>query len=322
LSEPLLKIINLKTVFFTGRGPLTVLEGVELTVKKGQTIGVVGESGAGKSVTALSIMQLIPYPGEIVEGRIIFDGVNLLKKSPSEMRTIRGNQISMIFQDPMTSLNPVLTIGNQIMEPLLFHRKLSKQEALKETIHLLSLVGIPGVKQRIKEYPHQLSGGMRQRVMIAIALACQPRLLIADEPTTALDVTIQAQILTLMRNLQQKFGMAIIFITHDIAIVAQIADQVAVMYAGQVVEFGSVFQVFDKPAHPYTVGLLNSTPKLGQLQDRFRIIKGTIPSPAKWPSGCRFHPRCFTAKKQCRHKLPNLVEVETGHMVRCWFPLR
>jgi len=322
LPEPLLKVLNLKTVFFTGRGAFTVLEGVELTIKKGQTLGVVGESGAGKSVTALSIMQLIPYPGQIVKGRIIFNGVDLLKKSPGEMRKIRGNQISMIFQDPMTSLNPVLTIGKQIMEPLLLHRNLSTQEAFKETINLLSLVGIPSARQRIKEYPHQLSGGMRQRVMIAIALACQPRLLIADEPTTALDVTIQAQILALMRNLQQKFGMAIMFITHDIAIVAQIADKVAVMYAGEVVEFGSVNQVFDRPAHPYTLGLLNSTPKLGQVQHRFKIIKGTVPSPAKWPSGCRFHPRCPSAKNYCHNELPDLVEMETGHMVRCWLPLR
>lgn len=318
MTDSLLKILNLKTVFFAAEGTLSVLEGVNLSVRRGETLGIVGESGAGKSVTALSIMQLVPYPGRIVEGEIIFNGVDLLKKSPNEMRTIRGNQISMIFQEPMTSLNPVLTIGRQIIEPLLFHRNFSVKAALKEAIHLLHLCGISSAKQRINEYPHQLSGGIRQRVMIALALICKPHLVLADEPTSALDVTIQAQILALMRDLQKKFGMAIIFITHDIAVIAQIADQMTVMYAGEILESGSVMQVFDKAVHPYTVGLLASTPTLDQRQERLQVIEGTVPNPTEWPEGCRFHPRCPLAMDVCHIDSPDLVEIEAGHMVRCW----
>ena len=317
-TEPLLKITNLKTQFFTGEGIVRAVDGVDLTIGPGETLGVVGESGSGKSVTAYSVLKLISYPGRVVEGEVLFRGENLLKKSPEEMKVIQGNKIAMIFQEPMTSLNPVFTIGRQVMEPLIYHKNQRPAEARKEAIHLLKLVGIPSAEARIDEYPHQLSGGMRQRVMIAMALACRPELLIADEPTTALDVTIQAQILSLMKRLQQELGMAIMVITHNLGVVAQMVNRVVVMYAGQVIESGGVERIFDRPAHPYTVGLLGSIPKLNERRDRLRVIEGTVPSASQMPTGCRFHPRCSSAQEVCKQKLPALIETEPGHEVRCW----
>jgi oligopeptide/dipeptide ABC transporter ATP-binding protein len=318
VTEPLLKISHLKTAFFTGEGVIRAVDGVDLAIGEGETVGVVGESGSGKSVTAYSILHLVPFPGRVVEGEILFRGEDLLKRSPGAMQAIRGNRISMIFQEPMTSLNPVHPIGRQVMEPLIYHRTLSKKAARKEAIHLLQLVGIPSAERRINEYPHQLSGGMRQRVMIAMALACRPELLIADEPTTALDVTIQAQILTLMKQLQREFGMAIMLITHNLGVVAQTVDHVVVMYGGQAVELGRVEAIFDHPIHPYTIGLLGSIPKLNERRDMLQDIKGTVPSPKQYPAGCRFHPRCPRIMEVCRTDLPSLLEVEAGHMVRCW----
>ena len=318
MTEALLKITNLKTQFFTGEGIIRAVDGVDLAVGPGETLGVVGESGSGKSVTAYSVLRLISYPGRVVDGEVLFRGESLLKKSPEEMKAIQGNKIAMIFQEPMTSLNPVFTIGRQVMEPLIYHKDQTSGEARKEAIHLLKLVGIPSAQTRIDEYPHQLSGGMRQRVMIAMALACRPELLIADEPTTALDVTIQAQILSLMKRLQRELGMAIMLITHNLGVVAQMVDRVVVMYAGQVVESGAVERIFDRPAHPYTVGLLGSIPKLNERRDRLQVIEGTVPSSSQMPEGCRFHPRCSLVQKICRQQPPTLVETEPGHEVRCW----
>ncbi|HYB19277.1 MAG TPA: ABC transporter ATP-binding protein, partial [Thermodesulfobacteriota bacterium] len=288
MKDILLKISNLRTHFFTGEGIIRAVDGVDLSVGQGETVGVVGESGSGKSVTAYSILKLIAYPGRVVEGKILFRGENLLDKSAEEMKAIQGNKISMIFQEPMTSLNPVFTIGHQVMEPLLYHRKYSPAKARREAVNLLNLVGIPSAETRVNEYPHQLSGGMRQRVMIAMALACRPELLIADEPTTALDVTIQAQILALMKRLQQELGMAIMLITHNLGVVAQMVNRIVVMYAGQVVESGEVERIFDHPAHPYTAGLLGSIPKLNERRDRLQVIEGTVPTGSLMPPGCRF----------------------------------
>jgi oligopeptide/dipeptide ABC transporter ATP-binding protein len=318
LAEALLKISNLKTQFFTGEGIVRAVDGVDLTLSQGETLGVVGESGSGKSVTAYSVLNLIAYPGRVVAGEVFFRGENLLEKRPEEMKEIQGNKISMIFQEPMTSLNPVFTIGRQVMEPLIYHKKYSSADARREAVNLLKLVGIPSAETRIDEYPHQLSGGMRQRVMIAMALSCRPELLIADEPTTALDVTIQAQILALMKRLQKEFGMAILLITHNLGVVAQMVNRVVVMYAGQVVETGGVERIFDRPGHPYTVGLLGSIPKLNEQRDRLQVIEGTVPSPSQMPEGCRFHPRCSRVMEICRQKEPVLVESEPGHEVRCW----
>ena len=318
LSEPLLQISGLKTVFFTGLGNVNAVDGIDLNIDKGQTLGIVGESGSGKTVTAYSILQLVPFPGSVVEGKIVFKSKDLLKMTVQEMRAIRGNRISMIFQEPMTSLNPVLTIGHQIMEPLIYRKKLSKKEARKEAINLLEMVGISAANQRMKEYPHQFSGGMRQRVMIATALTCKPELLIADEPTTALDVTIQAQILSLMKRLQENFGMAIMFITHDLGVIAQMVDRVLVMYAGQGIESGRVENIFDSPNHPYTIGLMQSIPKLWEHVNRFQTIEGTVPDPRQFPTGCRFHPRCEYVLPICRTEFPPLIEVECEHIVRCW----
>jgi oligopeptide/dipeptide ABC transporter ATP-binding protein len=318
LTEALLKISNLKTQFFTGEGIVRAVDGVDLAISQGETLGVVGESGSGKSVTAYSVLNLISYPGRVVAGEVFFRGENLLEKPPEEMKEIQGNKISMIFQEPMTSLNPVFTIGRQVMEPLIYHKSYSSADARQEAVNLLKLVGIPSAETRSDEYPHQLSGGMRQRVMIAMALACRPELLIADEPTTALDVTIQAQILALMKRLQKEFGMAIMLITHNLGVVAQMVNRVVVMYAGQVVETGRVERIFYEPAHPYTVGLLGSIPKLNERRDRLQVIEGTVPSPSQMPEGCRFHPRCSRGMEICRQKDPVLVESEPGHEVRCW----
>src|SRR5579859_4156803 len=288
----LLEVRDLKTYFRTMDGVVKAVDGVDMTIKAGQTLGVVGESGCGKSVTSLSIMRLVDKPGWIAGGSISFQGKDLLKLSEEQMRHVRGDDIAMIFQEPMTSLNPVYTVGNQVMEAIQEHRKVSHHDAVERTIELFRLVGIPSPQPRIKDYPHNMSGGMRQRVMIAMALALQPDLLIADEPTTALDVTIQAQILELIKDLRTKVNTAVLLITHDIGVVAEMADQVIVMYTGKVVEEGDVISVLKSPKHPYTVGLLNSIPSLGVKDQRLNVIPGTVPSPLNLPKGCTFAPRC------------------------------
>jgi len=318
MSEPLLVIEDLHTHFFTDEGVVRAVDGVSFEVREGETLAVVGESGSGKSVTSLSILRLVATPpGRIVSGRIRFRGRDLLQLPPAEMRAIRGREISMIFQEPMTSLNPVYTCGEQIMESLILHEKLSRRGARARAIEMLQLVGIPSPQQRVDEYPHQMSGGMRQRVMIAMALACRPAILIADEPTTALDVTIQAQILDLLKRLQAELGMAVLLITHDLGVVAETADRVAVMYAGQVVESGDVRTIFRRTSHPYTAGLMASLPRLGAGRDRLRVIPGTVPNPAHFPAGCRFHPRCPVAEDRCR-EIPPVVSIEAAHLARCW----
>jgi peptide/nickel transport system ATP-binding protein/oligopeptide transport system ATP-binding protein len=316
--QPLLRVENLQTHFFTDQGLVRAVDGVSFEVHPGKTLAVVGESGSGKSVTALSILRLVPQPpGRIVGGSILFKGRNLLDASTREMRAIRGKEISMIFQEPMTSLNPVFTCGEQIMETLMLHERIGRQAARARAIEMLAMVGIPLPEQRVDEYPHQMSGGMRQRVMIAMALACHPSLLIADEPTTALDVTIQAQILELLRKLQKDMGMAVLLITHDLGVVAETADHVAVMYAGRVVEYCDVRSAFRRPLHPYTAGLHASLPKLDGIQQRLRVIPGTVPNPAKFPVGCRFHPRCPVAQNRCLDE-PDLRPIEPNHLTRCF----
>lgn len=320
MSSPILEIIGLKTQFKTRRGTLTAVDDVSFSLEAGETLGVVGESGCGKSVTALSVLHLLPRPaGKIVAGKILFCGTDLTQAEPATIRRIRGNNISMIFQEPMTSLNPVFTIGFQVMEPLRKHRAMTKSQAKEETIRLLELVGIPEPASRIYDHPHQMSGGMRQRVMIAMALACQPKVMIADEPTTALDVTIQAQILELMRQLQKEIGMAILLITHDLGVVAETCKRVVVMYAGKIIEEAAVEELFSSPAHPYTNGLLNSLPKSGD-HHALKPIPGTVPSMLRLPPGCAFQERCRFSDRKCREDPPR-VEVHQGHMVRCWRPM-
>ena len=321
----ILEIDNLQTHFFTAAGVVRAVDGVSYSVKSGETLGVVGESGCGKSVTALSVLRLVANPpGRIVGGAIRFEGTNLLDLTESEMEAIRGNDISMIFQEPMTSLNPLLTIGRQIGEAMVLHRGLSWREALDEAAEMLRRVHIPEPERRVHAYPHQLSGGMRQRAMIAMALSCNPKLLIADEPTTALDVTIQAQILDLMRELQQTTGTAIVLITHDMGVVAENADRVVVMYAGHKVEEASADDLFDSPLHPYTKGLLGSVPNLEVAahlktrRARLNEIKGIVPSLANLPQGCAFAPRCRFATEECRAISPPLEQHRPGHWVACW----
>jgi oligopeptide/dipeptide ABC transporter ATP-binding protein len=321
-GEVLLEIRGLKTHFVSDEGVSPAVDGVDLRVHRGETLGIVGESGCGKSVTALSVMRLIPEPpGRIVAGEILLEGRNLLELSADQMRRVRGNRISMIFQEPMTSLNPVYTIGNQIGEALRLHQRLSAADALARSLEMLKLVGIPAPERRVHEYPHQLSGGMRQRAMIAMALACTPALLIADEPTTALDVTIQAQILDLMDDLKAELSTAIILITHDLGVVAECAARVAVMYAGKVVEEADAVRIFEAPLHPYTAGLLQSIPRVGQRRapnERLQEIKGVVPIPSRLPPGCAFHPRCPRAMEVCRREVPRLKPAADGHQVRCW----
>ncbi len=314
----LLRVENLRTWFRSDAGPIRAVDGVDFELGAGRTLGVVGESGSGKSVTALSVMRLIERPGEIREGsRILFEGRDLVGLSERGMEQVRGNQISMIFQEPMSSLNPVYSVGSQIAEAVLTHRDVSRKEARERAVEMLELVGIPEPRRRSKDYPHQLSGGMRQRVMIGMALACDPRLIIADEPTTALDVTIQAQILDLLLDLRERLGMAILLITHDLGVVAETCDDVVVMYAGQVVERGSVDEVFSSPQHPYTEALLQSIPVLGMTQqERLRVIRGTVPSPLDWPAGCRFQPRCELAFARCSAP-PPLFAIEDRRSA-CW----
>ena len=315
----LLEIRNLRTHFAAERGEVRAVDGVDLRLEKGRTLGIVGESGCGKSVTALSIMGLIPQPpGRIAGGEVLFDGEDLLKLPPARLRDLRGDKLAMIFQEPMTSLNPAFQVGDQISEVLLRHRKVSKSEAQNQAVEMLRRVRIPSPERRALEYPHQLSGGMRQRVMIAMALACNPQLLIADEPTTALDVTIQAQILELMRALRAELGTAIILITHDLGVVAELADEVIVMYAGQVIERCDVRRLFAEPQHPYTIGLLGSIPRLHLEQERLTAIEGMVPDAAAFPPGCRFHPRCPFAVEQCRREVPALREIAPNHHAACW----
>jgi peptide/nickel transport system ATP-binding protein/oligopeptide transport system ATP-binding protein len=317
-ASPLLSIAALRTTFRTDNGEIAAVDGVDVSVARGRTLGIVGESGCGKSVLSLSVMRLVPPPGRIAGGTITFDGRNLLDLPPAEMRAIRGNRIAMIFQEPMTSLNPVFTAGDQIMEAMRAHDRSASSAALRaRAIEALARVRIPAPERRFGEYPHQMSGGMRQRVMIAMALACAPDLLIADEPTTALDVTVQAQILDLLRELQQQTGMAIILITHDLGVVAEMADEVAVMYAGRVVERAPGAAIFDDPQHPYTLGLLGSIPKIEEQRDRLLAIEGTVPPPFDLPQGCRFHPRCVFAEPACTAEDPALRALHPDHRVAC-----
>lgn len=312
----LLEVNNLSTVFKMKRGTVKAVNDISFNCNDGEILAIVGESGSGKSVTSLSIMQLLAENAEIAEGEILYKGENLLKKSPAEMRAIRGNQISMIFQEPMTSLNPVLRIGEQLTESIRLHMKLDKKAALARAVEMLELVGIPSPEQRVKDYPHQMSGGMRQRVMIAMALACNPELLIADEPTTALDVTIQAQILDLIYKLRQKLGMAVLLITHDLGVVAEAADRVIVMYCGKVVEEAKVDALFEKPLHPYTEGLLASIPRADEDRERLYMIEGMVPNPMNMPSGCSFSDRCSKCMKICKTKEPEMI-VDGERKVRC-----
>ncbi|MEB3284204.1 MAG: ABC transporter ATP-binding protein [Candidatus Sericytochromatia bacterium] len=318
MAEPLLKVSGLKTHFQTEEGVVKAVDGVDFEIPRGGILGIVGESGCGKSITSLSIMRLVAQPqGKIVDGQILFNGEDLLKLPEAEMRKIRGNRIALISQDPMTSLNPVLTVGDQIMEAIVLHQKLSRSAARAKAIDMLARVGIPSPETRIDDYPHQFSGGMRQRVVIAMALSCEPDLLIADEPTTALDVTIQAQILSLMRDIRDRNNAAVIMITHDLGVVAELCDTVAVMYAGKVVEYTDVESIFRAPQHPYTQGLLNSIPQLGVQQKRLTPIEGQPPSLSKLPPGCSFAPRCPHAWAKCTES-PKLDTSEPGHLVRCW----
>ncbi len=318
-ADVLVSVKDLRTYFFTDEGVVTAVDGVSFDILRGRTLGVVGESGCGKSVTAFSVMRLIPDPpGQIVSGEILFEGRDIVKISEREMRRIRGNKISMIFQEPMTSLNPVYTVGNQVMEAIILHQRKKASEARKIAVDFLHKVGIPSPEIRIDEYPHQMSGGMKQRVMIAMALSCHPALLIADEPTTALDVTIQAQILDLMNKLKEEFGMSIMLITHNLGVVAEMADDVVVMYASKIAEKGSALQVFKKPLHPYTTGLFNSLPVMGEKKEKLEVIPGVVPNPLDFPSGCKFRTRCRRANDRCLEE-PELKEVEPGHHVACWF---
>lgn len=320
MEQPLLKLKDFKVHFHTEQGKITAVDGVNLTVNRGEIVGIVGESGCGKSVMSQSIVRLLEPSASIeYEGEVLFEGENLLDLPMSRLRQIRGNDISVIFQDPLTSLNPVYPIGDQIEEVLRLHQKLSRSEARKQAVELLRMTGIPSPETRIRAYPHELSGGMQQRVMIAMALACKPKLLIADEPTTALDVTIQAQILDLILELNRSLGMAVLFITHDLGVVNQLCDSVKVMYLGQIVEEADTETLFDRPLHPYTKGLLRSIPRLDTDRDaELHVIEGTVPSPGDAPKGCRFSTRCPYADDLSRAEEPPMEEAEPGHFVKCW----
>jgi peptide/nickel transport system ATP-binding protein len=321
MANPLLDIQRLKTYFFTRKGIVKAVDGVDLSLNEGETLGLVGESGCGKSMTALSIMRLVPEPiGRIVEGTINFEGKDLVKMTEPEMRKIRGNQISMVFQEPMTSLNPVIKVGVQIAEAIQLHQELPPKEAWDLSIEMLRMVGIPSPESRVNEYPHQMSGGMRQRVMIAMALSCRPKMMIADEPTTALDVTIQAQILDLINRLKEKVGSSILLITHNLGVVAEVAQYVGVMYAGHIVEYADVIHLFKNPKHPYTVGLFQSIPKKRGYgkRERLQAIPGLVPDLLGLPVGCKFQDRCSQVIQKCKDEPPSLVEIEPGHQIRCW----
>ncbi|MCC7107517.1 MAG: ABC transporter ATP-binding protein [Chloroflexi bacterium] len=319
VASPLLEVEDLKTWFYTPDGVVKAVNGVSYTLNQGEALGLVGESGCGKSVSALSLMRLIPTPpGKIVNGKVLFEGTDLLTISDEDIRRIRGNDIAMIFQDPMTSLNPVLTVGRQISEALELHKGLSRKDARERTIQLLELVGIPSARSRVDDYPHQFSGGMRQRVMIAMALSCEPKILLADEPTTALDVTIQAQILDLIKRLREELGMAVVMITHDLGVVAGIADRINVMYAGYIVESGTADDVFHTPRHPYTLGLLRSIPRVDEVREKLIPIEGLPPDLIDTPPGCPFQPRCPYAIDRCQQENPSLEPVSLGHTIACW----
>jgi len=337
-NEKILDVKNLKTYFYMTDGVVKAVDDVSFSLNKGQTLGIVGESGCGKSVTSLSVMRLIQQPpGKIVEGEIKYHGKDLLKMPMRQIRKIRGANISMIFQEPMTSLNPVFQVGDQIAETLKLHQGLKSYSwrdwftktrkidtpAWRRAIEMLKLVGIPDAERRVLSYPHEMSGGMRQRVMIAMAMACNPEILIADEATTALDVTIQAQILELMKDLRRRFGMAIILITHNLAVVAEMVDEIAVMYSGKIVEYADAKKIFYTPRHPYTWGLLHSIPRVDQKKtdEKLPTIEGMVPSPFNLPVGCKFHPRCFNAGQKCREEEPPLRTLEDGRQLRCWFPI-
>ena len=321
-TDALLEVKGLKTYFYTEDGVVKAVDGVDLRVKRGEMLGLVGESGCGKSVTSFSIMRLVGMPGKIIEGEVLFDGQDLLKLPESEMCHIRGNRMSMIFQQPISCLNPVFRVGDQISEVMEVHEGLSAEAGGQRAIEMLEMVGIPDPSQRTAAYPHELSGGQAQRVMIAMGMACSPELLIADEPTTALDVTIQAQILDMMRNLRQQINSAIILITHDLGVIAEMADNVAVMYAGRIVEYADVKTLFARPKHPYTRGLLDSIPVLGQIKDELAVIPGAVPNLIDLPLGCRFAPRCMARIENnleiCTHQEPEMLDVEPNHTVRCW----
>jgi oligopeptide/dipeptide ABC transporter ATP-binding protein len=316
MESALLNVDGLRTYFFTEAGVVKAVDGVSLHVGKGETLGLVGESGSGKSVTALSVLRIVPRPGKVVDGKISFGGEDLLAKSEEEMRRIRGSKIAIVFQDPISSLNPVYTVASQLTEIIRLHQKIGKDEALEKAIRLLDLVGIPEPETRIHEYPHQFSGGMKQRVAVARALACEPRLLFADEPTTNLDVTIQAQVLGLMKNLKSRLGMSMVMITHDMGIIADMADRVTVLYAGQVFENARTQELFEAPKQPYTEALLAAVPRLDQRRT-LRVIPGNIPNLIEPPPGCRFHPRCRYAVERCKVDVPILEEVEPSHTVAC-----
>ena len=317
-DKKILDVKDLNTYFYTEEGIVKAVDGVSFAVEKGKTLGIVGESGSGKSITSLSIMRLIPAPpGKIVSGEIIFKDKDLLKLSKSEMRSVRGNDIAMIFQEPMTSLNPVMKVGKQISEAIMWHKGVSAREARMDAIELLRRVKIPNPDKRYRDYPHQLSGGMRQRVMIAMALSCDPEILICDEPTTALDVTMQAQILDLINELKEEIGAAVIMITHDMGVIAEVADDVIVMYAGKIVEHATADDLFQNPMHPYTQGLLSSIPKLNRGDEKLVSIRGMVPKATKMPVGCAFNPRCDFASEVCRAEIPKSVEVG-GRLVACW----
>ncbi len=322
-SDILLRVDDLRTSFHTPEGVVRAVDGVSFSVERGRTLGVLGESGCGKSVTALSVMRLIPSPpGRIEGGRILFENRDLLKVGPRDMRRIRGEQISMVFQEPMTSLNPVYTVGDQIAETIRLHRRVGRSEALSRAKDMLAMVGIPSPERRVREYPHLLSGGMRQRAMIAMAMACRPKLLIADEPTTALDVTIQAQILDLMLDLQEEVGMAMMMITHDLGVVAEVSDAVLVMYAGQVVEYAEADHIFEAPRHPYTIGIMRSVPRPGRKFEEgkqpLQEIPGMVPGLSRLPAGCLFEPRCVQAVERCGNERPPLFVLDNGAQCRCW----
>ncbi len=317
-SDSLLAVDDLRTSFFTEAGEAKAVDGVSFSIAPGSTLGLVGESGCGKSVTALSILRLVADPGRIVAGEIRYQGENLLLRTKRGMRSIRGSEISMIFQEPMTSLNPVFTIGAQIIEAVRLHQAVTLREAWQQSVDMLDRVGIADPEQRMRDYPHQMSGGMKQRAMIAMALVCRPSLLIADEPTTALDVTIQAQILDLLRALQRDLGMAILLITHDLGIVAEMADHVAVMYAGRIVEYAGVGDLFRKPRNPYTQGLFASLPSIGEAQERLEAIPGNVPDATRFPRGCRFHPRCKHGIDRCATEAPPLEKKTGEHSNACW----
>lgn len=318
MGETLLEVKNIVTEFRTADGQLPAVRDVSFSLKKGETLCIVGESGCGKSITSLSVIGLLPSNGKITSGEILYEGSPIHNLPQDKLRKIRGNKISMIFQEPMTALNPVLTIGYQIREPLMIHHGLSKSEATKQGIELLKQVGIPYPEKRMNQYPHELSGGMRQRVMIAIALSCNPGLLIADEPTTALDVTIQAQILDLIKDLKEKYNMGVMMITHDMGVVAEVADRVMVMYAGKKVEEGAVEEIFNNPKHPYTIGLLNSVPNVDDPDFELESIPGSLPSLNEKIDGCRFHTRCQFATDRCRSEEPKVFKVSDSHQVSCW----